>query len=111
MQYAQPAQAVEFAGYRYEGAEQYRGGIAAKLNPDLCPACGGNQYFAKVRTKGRGPDPAGHCYNCGYNELFDQGDATSWGGGSNAVITAGDVQLASIQVTASPWSGGLAAAE
>ena len=112
-QYQQPQgqQVVQFAGYQYAGVENYHGGIAQKLNPDLCPACGGNQYFAKVRTKGRGPDPAGHCYNCGYNELFDQGDATSWGGGSTPVVTAGDVQLASIQVSASPWSGGLAPSE
>jgi len=106
VQYQQPAQAVQFAGYTYSGAQNYQGGIAQQLNPDACPSCGGNQYFAKIRTKGRGPDPAGHCYNCGYNELFDQGDSASWGGGAN-VVTAGDVQMAGIQVTASPWSGGL----
>ena len=109
-QYQQPQQAVEFAGYRYEGAQNYQGGVAQKLNPDLCPSCGGNQYFAKIRTKGRGPEPAGHCYNCGYNELFDQGDSASWGGGAN-VVNTGDVQLAGIQVTASPFQGGIAPAE
>lgn len=107
----QQPQTVEFAGYQYQGAENYHGGIAQKLNPDACPNCGGNQYFAKVRTKGRGPDPAGHCYNCGYNELFDQGDSASWGGGAN-VVNTGDVQLAGIQVTASPWQGmGIAPAQ
>jgi predicted nucleic-acid-binding Zn-ribbon protein len=109
-QYQQPQQVVQFAGYQYEGAQNYQGGIAQQLNPDACPQCGGNQYFAKVRTKGRGPDPAGHCYNCGYNELFDQGDQASWGGGS-PVVTTGDVQLAGIQVTASPWAAGVAPAE
>jgi predicted nucleic-acid-binding Zn-ribbon protein len=101
---------VQFAGYTYQGAQNYHGGIAQQMNPDACPQCGGNQYFAKIRTKGRGPDPAGHCYNCGYNELFDQGDQASWGGGS-PVVTTGDVQLAGIQVTASPWAGGLAPSE
>jgi len=110
-QYTQPGQVVQFAGYQYQNAQNYQGGIAQKLNPDACPSCGGNQYFAKIRTKGRGPEPAGHCYNCGFNELFDQGDVTSWGGGSNAVVTAGDVELASIQVSASPWSGGIAPSE
>lgn len=103
-QQQQPQQAVQFAGYQYEGAQNYQGGIAQKLNPDACPNCGGNQYFAKIRVKGRGPEPAGHCYNCGYNELFDQGDSASWGGGAN-VVNTGDVQLAGIQVTASPFQG------
>ncbi len=110
VQYAQPQQVVQFAGYQYANAEQYHGGIAQQLNPDLCPSCGGNQYFAKIRTKGRGPDPAGHCYNCGYNELFDQGDSASWGGGAT-VVNTGDVELAGIQVTASPWAAGIAPSE
>jgi hypothetical protein len=45
--------------------------------------------------------------NCGYNELFDQGDSSSWGAGQT-VIQGGDVEMAGIQVTASPFQGGLA---
>lgn len=106
-QYQQPTQVVQFAGHQYAGAEQYRGGIGQQMNPDPCPQCGGNQYFANIKTKGRGPAPAGHCFNCGYNELFDQGDQGSWGQGQAVVQSGEPVQMAAIQVTASPFQGSL----
>ena len=63
-------------------AGNWRGGPAAKANPDPCPQCGGNQYFANIQVSKRGPQPAGHCYNCGYNDgMFQQGLASSWGAG------------------------------
>jgi len=66
----------------YEAAGHWKGGPAAKANPDPCPQCGGNQYFANLQVNKRGPQPAGHCYNCGYNDgMFTQGLASSWGAG------------------------------
>jgi hypothetical protein len=56
-------------------------GVGGRLNPEPCPACGGNQYFATLGPKRRGPEPAPHCYNCGYNGgLFEQGLESSWQG-------------------------------
>lgn len=65
----------------YEAASQWKGGPGAKANPDPCPKCGGNQYFANLSLNRRGPSPAGHCYNCGFNGgMFEQGLSSSWGG-------------------------------
>ena len=54
-------------------------GKGARLNPDPCPNCGGALFYANL-GKSRGPAPAPHCFTCGYNELFEQGLESSWGG-------------------------------
>lgn len=105
-----PQQVVQFAGHQYAGVENYRGGVAQQMNPNPCPQCGGNQYFEHIKTKGRGPEPAGHCYNCGYNELFDQGDQAVWGSGQPVVASNAPPQQAAIQVNSSPWQNGMAPA-
>jgi hypothetical protein len=65
----------------YEAAAFWKGGPAATTDTELCPGCGGNQYFSRRVTK-HGPEPAPHCYNCGYNDgMFQQGLASSWGAG------------------------------
>jgi hypothetical protein len=56
----------------------WRGGKGHKLNPEPCPSCGSNQYYENLGPR-RGPQPAPHCYNCGYNGLFEQGLPSSWG--------------------------------
>lgn len=53
-----------------------------KLNPDPCPQCGGNLFYADLGLKRRGPTPAPHCFTCGYNEMFEQGLESNWQGGS-----------------------------
>ena len=81
-QYAQPVQERVTTENLYQQAGNWRGGPAAKTNPDPCPKCGGNQYFANLQVSKRGPQPAGHCYNCGFNDgMFEQGLASSWGAG------------------------------
>ena len=57
-----------------------RPGRGARLNQDPCPNCGGNLYYADLGLKRRGPPPAPHCFNCGYNELFEQGQQSTWEG-------------------------------
>jgi len=57
-------------------------GKGAKLNPDPCPNCGGNLFFHDLGKKSRGPAPAPHCFNCGFNELFEQGLESNWQGGA-----------------------------
>jgi len=59
-----------------------RAGKGAKLNPDPCPNCGGSLYYANLGMKRRGPPPAPHCFNCGYNELFEQGLESNWQAGA-----------------------------
>ena len=60
-------------------AGQWHGGPAHRADPDPCPQCGSNQFFSRAAKNSRLPPPAPHCYNCGYNGLFEQGDPTTWG--------------------------------
>jgi predicted nucleic-acid-binding Zn-ribbon protein len=63
----------------FDAMKFWKGGPAAKTDPDPCPNCGSGQYFSRAIGR-RGPPPAPHCYNCGYNEgMFTQGEATTWG--------------------------------
>jgi len=57
-------------------------GKGAKLNPEPCPNCGGNLFYADLGLKRRGPQPAPHCFTCGYNEMFEQGLESTWQGGA-----------------------------
>jgi len=60
-------------------ASQWRGGAAMKNDPGGCPECGSPRYYSRSKTVSRGPAPAPHCFDCGWNGLFDQGDPTTWG--------------------------------
>jgi hypothetical protein len=57
----------------------WHGGKAHKIDPDPCPECGSTRYYSRsgegVR---RGPPPAPHCFDCGFNGMFQQGMASSW---------------------------------
>jgi hypothetical protein len=57
-------------------------GKGARLNPDPCPNCGGSLYYHDLGKKSRGPQPAPHCFTCGYNDLFEQGLESNWQGGA-----------------------------
>lgn len=57
----------------------WHGGKAHKIDPDPCPECGSNQYYSRTQGTRRGPAPAPHCYNCGFNGMFQQGDPVTWG--------------------------------
>lgn len=58
----------------------WHGGKAHQIDSQPCPECGSNQYYSRTNGPRRGPPPAPHCYNCGYNGgLFDQGDPSTWG--------------------------------
>jgi hypothetical protein len=64
----------------YEAMHFFRGGEGERTNPNQCPRCGSNHYFDNVKASKRGPTPAPHCYNCGYNDgMFDQGLPSTWG--------------------------------
>jgi hypothetical protein len=62
----------------------WHGGKAHQIDREPCPECGSNQYYSRAGGARRGPPPAPHCYNCGYNGgLFEQGDPTTWGATTN----------------------------
>jgi len=53
-------------------------GQGQRLNPDPCPNCGRGLFYADLGKARRGPPPAPHCFNCGFNGLFEQGLEASW---------------------------------
>lgn len=63
----------------YAAAGYWTGGKAHRIDRDPCPECGSNQFYSRTDGTRRGPPPAPHCYNCGYNGMFQQGDPTTWG--------------------------------
>jgi len=63
----------------YQAMGHWHGGKAHKIDREPCPECGSNQYYSRTEGVRRGPPPAPHCYNCGYNGMFQQGDPTTWG--------------------------------
>jgi hypothetical protein len=66
----------------FDVARFWKGGQAHKVDRQPCPQCGSPQFYSRTQGIRRGPPPAPHCYNCGYNGgLFDQGDPTMWGVG------------------------------
>jgi hypothetical protein len=80
LQYQQPQQMPQVTIENLFGAMGFwRGGKAHQIDREPCPECGSNQYYSRSQGARRGPPPAPHCYNCGYNGLFEQGDATTWG--------------------------------
>jgi hypothetical protein len=62
------------------GAMQvWRGGKGHKIDSDPCPECGSVRYYSRTGEGARrGPPPAPHCFDCGYNGMFEQGLASSW---------------------------------
>jgi hypothetical protein len=63
----------------FESMKFWKGGQAHKVDREPCPNCGSGQYYSRQVGR-RGPPPAPHCYNCGYNDgMFTQGEATTWG--------------------------------
>jgi len=67
----------------YESMAYWKGGKGHQENPDPCPQCGSGNYFSSIQTSKRGPQPAPHCFSCGYNDgMFTQGLQSSWQGSS-----------------------------
>lgn len=53
-------------------------GLGHQLNPNACPQCGNSLFYERLTRARRGPEPAPHCFTCGYNGLFEQGLESSW---------------------------------
>lgn len=59
--------------------QQWNGGKAHKIDAEPCPECGSARYYSRTgEGTRRGPPPAPHCFDCGFNGMFQQGMATSW---------------------------------
>lgn len=58
---------------------EWNGGKAHKIDAEPCPECGSARYYSRTgEGTRRGPPPAPHCFDCGFNGMFQQGMATSW---------------------------------
>lgn len=62
-----------------EMAGRWRGGQANRTERTPCPGCGGPRFFSRANANSRSGSPAPHCFDCGYNGLFDQGMPETWG--------------------------------
>jgi hypothetical protein len=61
--------------------QAWRGGPAHKVDANPCPQCGSDHYYSRTGAEvRRGPPPAPHCFDCGYNGMFEQGLASTWNG-------------------------------
>jgi len=43
-----------------------RQAVGSNTETQLCPGCGGSNYFSRSTGVVRGPAPAGHCMDCGW---------------------------------------------
>lgn len=68
-------------GNMWNAMQVWRGGKAHKVDAYPCPNCGSDKFYSRTGAEARrGPAPAPHCFECGYNGLFDQGLASTWQG-------------------------------
>ena len=68
-----------------EAVVRFSGGESARVEGHLaCPACGSRTGYTAFSGMGgmaagvMGNRPAPHCFECGYNGKFMQGDQASW---------------------------------
>lgn len=68
-----------------EAVTRFKGGEGTKTEGDLaCPACGSKTGYTEFRGMAglsagvMGNRPAPHCYECGFNGKFMQGDQSNW---------------------------------
>jgi len=61
-------------------SKYWQGGEATKLEGNLsCPQCGSpTGYTTYSSTMMHGTRPRPHCFECGYNGLFQQADQANW---------------------------------
>lgn len=63
----------------WHAMQEWRGGKAHKIDAEPCPECNSPRYYSRTGEGAlRGPPPAPHCFDCGYNGMFQQGMASSW---------------------------------
>ena len=65
-----------------ELSKHWKGGKGMQEENHPCPECGGGHYYSRSQGARRGPTPAPHCFDCGYNGLFEQADQATWQAGA-----------------------------
>jgi hypothetical protein len=62
-----------------EALRRWRGGIAHRTEGNqTCPSCGSRNVSHRAAGAIAGNTPAPHCFGCGWNGKFQQGDQASW---------------------------------
>jgi hypothetical protein len=62
-----------------EALRRWRGGIAHRTEGNqFCPACGSSHVSHRAAGSIGGNTPAPHCFGCGWNGKFQQGDQSNW---------------------------------
>lgn len=68
-----------------EAVSRWKGGEAWRTEGHLsCPGCGSQTGYTQYSGMGgmaagvMGNKPRGHCFECGYNGSFQQGDQANW---------------------------------
>jgi hypothetical protein len=83
---AQPKEGASFSEY-LAGRGQTRGGEAQRTDGGRhCPSCGSANFFSQAQgsnavynaNTGQAATPTPQCYECGYNERFQQADKSNW---------------------------------
>ena len=60
-----------------EAITLWKGGEGNR-DASTCPSCGSGLFFSRSKSAVNGISPAPHCYSCGFNAKFDQGDQSNW---------------------------------
>lgn len=73
-----PQPQIKVTAENFKQAMNYwQGGEATKTERQPCPKCGSNHYYSRSQGNLRGPAPAPMCFECGFNGMYEQGQAPS----------------------------------
>lgn len=57
----------------------WKGGEAHRIDGHLsCPRCGSKNVFSRANASAGGKVPAPRCFECGWNNMYEQADQVSW---------------------------------
>lgn len=57
----------------------WKGGEAHRIDGNLsCPRCGSANVFSRANASAGGKVPAPRCFECGWNNMYEQADQVSW---------------------------------
>ena len=65
-----------------QAVASWQGGEAHRTEQNRCPRCGSDHFFSRSQGTHRGPPPAPHCADCGFNGLFEQANEATWQSGA-----------------------------
>jgi hypothetical protein len=76
----EPQEAPTAEIHAIDAVKRWKGGDAARMGGS-CPECGSVSGYTNGYRSGRvnGAAPRSHCFECGWNGEFNQGDESRWG--------------------------------